>query len=75
MFRTRPALLGAVGLLAAAFAVAPGGFALPPMPTLRGGYAGPADGAGSMVRMQSHTGAGGRGAHRRWKRRRAAGRY
>lgn len=29
----------------------------------------------NMVRMQTGTGASGRGAHRRWKKRRAAGRY
>lgn len=75
MFRLRPLLMGAVGLLASAFATMPGGFTLPPALSARGGYAGASDGTGSMVRMQTGTGAGGRGAHRRWKKRRAAGRY
>jgi hypothetical protein len=65
-------LTGSYGVIAARMAQTLA-LVLPPLP------ADPAydyaPGTGSMVRMQIGTGAGGRGAHRRWKKRRAAGRY
>lgn len=71
----RKFLGAALGFLAAA--MAPLTLVLAPLglEPVRRDYAGADDGASSMVRMQSHTGAGGRGAHRRWKKRRAAGIY
>lgn len=70
----RKFLLASVGLLAVAFAGAPGGFTLPPMERISGGYISGGRAVGGSAKTQRHTGAGGAGMHRAWKRRRASGR-
>lgn len=47
---------------------------LDPLPRTGHYRSGPINGHSRPTRMQAHTGAGGAGAHRAWKRRRAAGR-